>query len=69
MSASSVGLEMAIAVLLGIGFGHWLDGRLGTSPVMMLVFLCFGFAAGLKGVFRYVRHADREAERAGGVRP
>lgn len=64
MSASSVGLEMAIAVVIGILFGSWLDGRLGTTPWMLIVFLGFGFAAGLKGVFRYVRQADADARRA-----
>jgi ATP synthase protein I len=64
MSATSVGLEMAVAVIIGIVFGSWLDGRLGTTPWMLILFLCFGFAAGMKGVFRYVRQADREAARA-----
>jgi ATP synthase protein I len=64
MNASSVGLEMAIAVIIGLLFGTWLDGRIGTSPWMMILFLCFGFAAGLKGVLRYVRQADADARRA-----
>jgi len=60
-SASSVGLEMGIAVILGLLFGRWLDGKLGTTPWLMIVFTGFGMAAGMKGVFRAVREADKIA--------
>lgn len=60
-SASSVGLEMGIAVVLGLLFGRWLDGKAGTDPWLMLVFTGLGMAAGLKGVFRAVREADKIA--------
>lgn len=61
LSASSIGLEMGIAVLLGLLFGRWLDGQAGTEPWLMILFTGFGMAAGLKGVFRAVREADRHA--------
>ena len=61
LSASSIGLEMGIAVILGLLFGRWLDGKAGTSPWLMLLFTGFGMAAGLKGVFRAVKEADRIA--------
>ena len=60
LSATSVGLEMAIAVVLPLLIGIWLDKKVGTSPWLMLVCLGFGFAAGLRGVWRYVADADRE---------
>jgi ATP synthase protein I len=63
LSTSSVGLEMGIAVLIGVLFGNWLDGKLGTEPWMMLLWLCIGFAAGFRGVLHAVKKADREAER------
>jgi ATP synthase protein I len=62
LSASSVGLELGLAVVLGVLFGRWLDGKLGTTPWLMLVFLVLGFAAGFRGVVRAVRRADRAAE-------
>lgn len=61
-SASSVGLEMGIAVIIGLLFGRWLDGKAGTDPWLMIVFTGIGMAAGLKGVFRAVREADRVAK-------
>ena len=62
LSASSVGLELGISVLITLVFGIWLDGQLGTEPWMMLAFLGVGFAAGFRGVLRAVRRADRAAE-------
>jgi ATP synthase protein I len=62
LNASSIGLEMALAVLIGALFGHWADGKLGSTPWLLILGICFGFAAGMKGVFRYMRQAER-AER------
>lgn len=62
LSASSVGLELGIAVILGLLFGWWLDGKLGTAPWMMLLFLVFGLIAGFRGVMRAVGRAERAAE-------
>jgi ATP synthase protein I len=61
LSLSSVGLEMGIAVILGLLFGRWLDGQAGTAPWLMILFTVLGFAAGFKGVFRAMREADRIA--------
>jgi len=61
LSASSVGLELGIAVILGLLFGRWLDGKAGTDPWLTLLFVVLGFVAGMKGVMRAVRVADRDA--------
>ena len=63
LSASSVGLELGISVILGVLFGYWLDRQLGTEPWMMLLFLVLGFVAGLRGVMRAVQRSDRAAAR------
>lgn len=62
LSASSVGLELGISVILGLLFGWWLDKQLGTAPWMMLVFLVLGLIAGFRGVIRAVGRAERAAE-------
>ena len=64
LSHTSVGLEMGIAVILGLFFGRWLDGELGTEPWMMILFVIFGFAAGFKGIFRVLRESDRAEGRS-----
>jgi ATP synthase protein I len=62
LSASSIGLELGLSVVFGILFGRWLDGKLGTTPWLMLVFLALGVVAGFRSVMRAVRRSDRAAE-------
>ena len=59
LSASSVGLELGISVLLGLLGGMWADGRWGTAPWLMLAGLVVGLIAGFRAVMRAVRRADR----------
>jgi F0F1-type ATP synthase assembly protein I len=61
LSATSVGIELAVAVILGLFFGMWLDKKLGIAPAMMIVWLLIGFAAGMRAVFRHVAASDRLA--------
>src|SRR4051812_33778780 len=61
LSASSVGLELGLSVIIGLLFGYFLDNRFGTTPWLMLAFLGFGLAAGFRGVLRAVGRAERAA--------
>ena len=61
LSASSVGLELGIAVIVGLLGGMWLDNKLGTSPWLMLLFLVFGLVAGFRNVLRAVERAEKAA--------
>ena len=61
LSASSVGLELGVSVIIGLLAGYFLDQRLGSGPWLMLLFLGFGFAAGFRGVLRAVARAERAA--------
>jgi ATP synthase protein I len=61
LSASAAGLELGIAVAIGALFGRWLDGKLGTEPWMLLVFLLVGLIAGFRGLLRAVARADKAA--------
>ena len=44
--------ELVAAVLVGGVIGWGLDWWLGTSPVLLLIFFLFGFAAGVVNVVR-----------------
>ncbi len=63
MRLASVGIEMALAVIIGFFVGYWLDERFDTSPVLSLVFLALGTVAGMRGLFRAARRALREEQR------
>ena len=60
----SVGLELAISVLLGLFGGRWLDGKLGTDPWLTWIGLGLGVVTGYRAVWRALKQANREAKRA-----
>lgn len=37
-----IGTTLAATVLLGLGAGYWIDGKLGTQPLFFLVGGAFG---------------------------
>ena len=45
-------------VLIGGGIGHWLDGKLHTTPALTLVLGLLGFGAGLREVLRRIPKDD-----------
>jgi len=55
-----IGLELVVAVVVGLGIGWAIDRVLGTKPWVMILFLFLGFAAGLLNVFRAVRGLGME---------
>ncbi len=64
-AASTIGIEMGLAVAIGFFGGHWLDEQLGTAPYLTYFGLFIGFCAGFKGVVRLVRryHAQETQPR------
>ena len=59
---STVGLDLALSVLVGLLGGRWLDRKLGTGHWLTMVGLGFGIAAGARAVWRALQSANREAE-------
>jgi ATP synthase protein I len=51
-NVGAVGLAFVLAIVIGFWFGHVLDGWLGTSPWMTILFFFFGLAAGVVNVYR-----------------
>ena len=47
-----VGVEMLSALVVGLGIGWALDRWLHTSPLMLVVFVLLGGAAGVANVWR-----------------
>lgn len=69
LKMSSVGIELALSVVIGLLVGRWLDGQLGTSPWLMIVLLCLGFAAGLRSIVRTMDRASRASDEAAAAAP
>ena len=48
---SSAGMQLAITVGLGVWAGLWADGKLGTSPILVVVGTFLGFGAGFYSLY------------------
>ncbi len=62
-SYSTVGLELAISVILGLLAGQWLDRKLSAGGWLTAIGFGFGLAAGARAVYRALQAANRQAER------
>ncbi len=65
---SALGLEMALSVVIGMGIGYYLDRWLGTGPWLMIVWIGFGFAAGVRSLYRAAVRSGKDLERDDGER-
>ncbi|HRO14660.1 MAG TPA: AtpZ/AtpI family protein [Paracoccus sp. (in: a-proteobacteria)] len=45
-------VELVAGLAIGFGFGYGLDWLLGTTPIMLVIFILLGFAAGVKTMLR-----------------
>lgn len=58
LDASTVGLSLVLATVIGLLIGLFLDGKFGTSPWFTLIFFILGVIAGFKELFRMVKKLD-----------
>ena len=49
---TGVGFFIGVCIVLGILAGLWIDTKLGTEPVFILVGLVIGVAVAVYGVYR-----------------
>ena len=47
-----IGWFIGLSILLGVLGGLWLDSKLNTQPLFIIVGLLFGFIAAVYGVYR-----------------
>lgn len=59
-TASTIGLQVAFSIFIGLGIGVWLDSRFGTFPWLALLFMVMGVAAGFLNYYRFVRDQQKE---------
>ena len=60
-----VGIMFPVAIAFGSLIGHWLDGRFGTSPWLLLAGFGFGVATALRELLRAVKELDEKDASSG----
>jgi ATP synthase protein I len=60
---AGVGIQFAIAIVLFAFIGVWLDGRLGTSPLFVLLGVLLGAAGAFYSMYRKLMAAQERSEK------
>ncbi len=60
--ASSVGIEIALSIGLGMFLGWWLDKKFDTEPWLFILFLFAGLGSAIKAVIRIMKMVDMQDE-------
>lgn len=71
-NVATVGIEMVLAVTIGLLAGQALDDFLGTGPWMTVFLVTVGFGAAVKAIIRTIKTVKRqlsEDQAKGGARP
>jgi len=55
---SSLGIELGLAVMVGLIGGDWLDKQFGTKPWLMVAGLLLGLAAGFRSMLRALKQLN-----------
>ena len=58
--ASTLGIEIALSIGIGLYAGYWLDKKYGTEPWLMLLFFFFGIGAAIKAVIRFIKQVEEK---------
>ncbi|GAA3866404.1 AtpZ/AtpI family protein [Celeribacter arenosi] len=53
-------IELVAGLGIGFGVGFGLDGLLGTTPFLMIIFVGLGFTAGIKTMMRTANEVQKQ---------
>lgn len=59
----SFGLQFAISILFCLFIGWWADGKLGTTPLFLLIGTFFGAGAGFYNLYRGLVAEQRKKQK------
>jgi F0F1-type ATP synthase assembly protein I len=65
----ALGFEMSLSVVIGAGIGYVLDWAmerylgLATRPWLMILWIGFGFAAGVRSLYRAALRSEKDLEK------
>ncbi|BAI81192.1 conserved hypothetical protein [Deferribacter desulfuricans SSM1] len=58
LNASSIGISVVAAIMIGTGMGVYLDKIFNTKPYLTLLFMVLGVIAGFKNIFYFIKRTD-----------
>ncbi len=62
-------IELIAGLGIGFGIGYGLDALFGTKPIFMVLFILFGFAAGVKVMLGTAAQMQKSADAEAGAAP
>ncbi|RKX19046.1 MAG: ATPase F0F1 [Candidatus Zixiibacteriota bacterium] len=57
--ATTIPVILVVAPLIGYYLGKWVDGKLGSGQIFMIIGLGLGFAAAGKEIYNLIRKSTR----------
>ena len=51
---TQLGLTLATPIVLGAVAGHWIDSKLGTNMIFLVILVVLGVAAGIMGAYSQI---------------
>jgi len=61
-TVAGMGLQFALSILLFLFAGQWIDGKLGTAPLFLIVFVFAGAGASFYSIYRKLMAQQRRAD-------
>lgn len=58
----AIGFQLAIAVVVGVMLGRWLDARWGTTPWLTIAGMLLGSGAGFWNLIRLLKWKEKDNE-------
>ena len=59
-SYASLGMSVSFSIFIGLFIGLWLDKKFDTAPVLMLIFLGLGIAAGFRNIWHEINKVAKK---------
>ncbi len=57
---STMGISMALAIVIGIIVGYYLDKWFQTSPLFFLIFMVLGIIAGFRNIYVIMKRTEKD---------
>jgi ATP synthase protein I len=57
LHASSIGISFVVSIVIGTYAGYWLDRKFDTKPVLTIILMLCGVAAGFRNMIYFMKKA------------